>query len=314
MRDDNYITSRRDIRNRRYRQRRRQIMLNRVIFAGILIIIVLVGTIFGVKACRNKDSGQTAVTDNNNSNNSDNNGGTDEGTGDEGGENNSSEEQTTEEETTEEETTEEETTDGETTVTEKPDYATDGNRIVCVDAGHGGEDSGSVGADGTLEKQDTLKMAKALKAELESRGITVYMTREDDSWVTKDERINKAASVKADLLLSVHRNEYAADTGVRGFEAWVHSSKPADATDVANRIQSALTAVGITRDRGVKFGSQGSATEDYYINNHSKGPSCLLEMGFMTNAEDNSLFRNKTNVLAAAMADAIVDWMDAQGL
>lgn len=260
-------------------------MLNRGIFAGILIIIALVGIILAVKACRNQGSEGNVAT----------------------GESNTAESITNN-------VIENTTPDEETTTPENMDYTNDGQRIVCLDAGHGGEDPGSEGTDGVLEKDDTLKMAKAIQKELESRGITVYMTREDDSWVTKDERVNLANSVNADLFVSIHRNEYRADVNVKGFETWVHSSKPADAADAAERIQAALTQAGITRDRGVKFGSQGSEEEDYYINNHSKGPSCLLEMGFMTNSEDNSLFRNKTDVLADAIAQAIEDWLDAQGL
>lgn len=300
MRDDNYISSKRDIRNRRYRQRRRQVILNRFILSGVLLILVLLGVIAGVNACRNKA-----------------------GNDEKGGKATGGHviEESTTDETTDTKppvTGEDDTTEPATDETEGNNtgeaYKKDGKRIVCIDPGHGGEDGGSVGADGVLEKDDNLKMALALRTALENKGITVYMTRDDDSWVNLKDRPKLANSKNADLLVSIHRNEYAADTGVRGFETWIHSSKPPAVVDLATRIQAALTAAGITRDRGVKYGSQGSEDVDLAVNNHSNGPSCLLEMGFMTNAEDNSVFRNNTNALAAAMADAIVEWMNAQGL
>lgn len=305
MRDDNYISSGRDIRNkRRYKQRRRQVMLNRGIFAGILLIIVLIAAIIVVKSCR----GDAATTSSNNVKTTQNNNSSNNASTEDIKENDNSED-TKNTEDSSELSTEEQTTP-QTSAT----YKTDGKRIVCVDAGHGGIDGGSASADGILEKEDNLKMAQALKKELEALGITVYMTREDDTFLEISERVKFANDKNADLLISIHRNEYAADTSVKGFETWVHSSKPADSTDVATRIQAALVQVGITRDRGVKFGSQGSSSEDYYINNHSKGPSCLLEMGFMTNVADNSIFRESTNTLAKAIAKAIVEWMEAQGL
>ncbi len=268
-------------------------MLNRWILLGLLVIIALVLVIVIVVKSRNTDEEETtiAVVQNNAVSSSQNN---------------------TPPEVTTTEPVSEEKTEEPTTESIKP--SEDGLRIVCIDPGHGGDDPGAGGQDGIYEKDDTLKMSKALKTALKSRGVTVYMTREDDSWVDKEDRVAKAAEVKADLLISVHRNEYKADSSVSGFETWVHNSKPKASTDVAERIQKALVGAGISRDRGVKFGSQTTADENYYINSHSSTNSCLMEMGFMTNATDNNVFRNNTDELAEAMADAIVDWMDAQGL
>lgn len=297
MRDDNYISSRRDIRNkRRYRQRRRQVLLNRGIFVGILIIVALIATIIGVKSCRNNKN-ETKANAENTVYNSTNSSQQASSSSEQGG-------------SSEDDKKEEETSDTKPSVS----YKTDGVRIVCIDPGHGGVDGGSSSADGILEKDDNLKMAQALKKELEAKGVTVYMTRTDDSFLDLSERVEIANEKNADLLISIHRNSYKADVGVRGFETWVHSSQPAESVDAATKIQAALLEAGITRDRGVKFGSQGSDTEDYYINNHSAGPSCLLEMGFMTNENDNSVFRQSTEALAKAMANAIVEWLDAQGL
>lgn len=269
-------------RSSRYRQRYKQIMLNRFIFAGILIIIVLLGIIIGIKKYR---AGlEEGTNDNKSKSEAENN-------SEEKNNNNSENDQTN----------------------SAVNHRDDGKRIVCIDAGHGGRDCGSEG-DGTIyEKDDNLKMALALKNVLEEKGITVYMTRESDKEISKEERVTLANNINADLMVSLHRNEYG-DESVKGFETWVHSSKPADSTDAAEKIQKALKNTGYIKDRGVKYGSQTSSEEDLYINNHCVGPSVLLEMGFTSNVDDNYVYRNKTDELADAVGQAILEWFDAQGL
>lgn len=295
MRDDKYISSRNDIRNKRNRNKRRQVMMNRVIFLGILLIVTLLLIIVGIRSCRENEDTPKIIDNNDNV------------------EDNSDEEKesTPEGESEESESKEDEST-SDTLLTKA--YLTDGKRIICIDPGHGGIDGGSGDANTFYEKDDNIKMAKALKGELEKLGITVFLTRENDEFLNLETRTKKANSVNPDLIISLHRNEYTSDPSVRGFEAWVHSSKPKDSTSAATKIQEALVKAGISRDRGVKYGAQSSPTDDYYVNNHSIGPSCLLEMGFMTNVEDNNTFRNKTQEIAKAMAKAIEEWLDAQGL
>lgn len=192
-------------------------------------------------------------------------------------------------------------------------YLSDGERIVCIDPGHGGNDCGS-SYGSVYEKEQNLDLALALKSALEEKGILVYLTRDEDVWVDKSERVDLANNTHSDLLISLHRNEYADDTSVRGYEAWVNSSKPEDATSLAYLIMEKLEDSGISKNRGVKFGSQTSEEENYYINNHSVGPSVLMEMGFMSNYEDNQFYENNMEEYAGNMADAIEEWMDDQGL
>ena len=82
-----------------------------------------------------------------------------------------------------------------------------GLRTVVIDAGHGGEEEGARGPDGTLEKDVTLSVAKRLKAALESRlGLRVILTRDSDQTVGLDERAAVANNNKADLFISLHAN------------------------------------------------------------------------------------------------------------
>jgi N-acetylmuramoyl-L-alanine amidase len=97
---------------------------------------------------------------------------------------------------------------------------------IVVDPGHGGDDPGTRGAGGTLEKQIALDVARRLKGLIEARlGIRVVLTREDDRRVSLDERAALANNNKADLLISLHANAAWA-ASVSGAEVFYLSLDP----------------------------------------------------------------------------------------
>lgn len=77
---------------------------------------------------------------------------------------------------------------------------------VCLDPGHGGEANGAISPKGILEKDLNLKLAQKVKTELEQLGITVVMTRDDDSTVSLDDRVTFAKLEHCQLFLSLHHN------------------------------------------------------------------------------------------------------------
>jgi N-acetylmuramoyl-L-alanine amidase len=80
-------------------------------------------------------------------------------------------------------------------------------RTITIDPGHGGEDGGAKGANGSKEKDLTLSVARRVKAVIEARlGIRVLLTREDDRNVALDDRTALANTNKADLFVSIHAN------------------------------------------------------------------------------------------------------------
>jgi N-acetylmuramoyl-L-alanine amidase len=80
-------------------------------------------------------------------------------------------------------------------------------RTICLDPGHGGSDFGAVGRSNLLEKNITLKVAKKLKALIESKlGLHVVMTRESDEEVSLNSRVAKANNQKAQMFVSIHVN------------------------------------------------------------------------------------------------------------
>jgi N-acetylmuramoyl-L-alanine amidase len=80
---------------------------------------------------------------------------------------------------------------------------------VAIDAGHGGEDPGAIGASGTHEKDVTLAVARKLKQKLDAvenmRGVLI---RDGDYFIPLAKRVNRARAVKADLFVSIHADAF----------------------------------------------------------------------------------------------------------
>ena len=210
-------------------------------------------------------------------------------------------EKQTEENTTEEPTTEDYYRYGD-------EMYNDGELVVCIDAGHGGNDTGCIGVDGSEEKDDTLMLAKLVVWALEQKGVKVVTTRITDEWVDLADRPLFANKQHADVLVSIHRNSLEDDTVTKGFEAWINSENSENSEELAALIMDNLELAGISKNRGVKKGTQGSSDENYKVNSSSAMPSVLLEMGFMSSPKDNQLYKDNAKAYAQAIADAIIQW------
>ena len=191
---------------------------------------------------------------------------------------------------------------------------------VCIDAGHGGRDTGAVQEleDGTvrMEKDDALRMTELLRTELEAYGVKVLMTREDDTFQELYDRTLMANSMDADAMISIHRNAFYSSgkmsDKVGGVEVWIHSSRPEEDSLLAERVLDAILKVGGMADRGVRYGSMTDAKEDYAINRRSLMPSMIVEMGFISNPSDNEALDVNGEAYAKAMAEAIYEWLEQQ--
>jgi N-acetylmuramoyl-L-alanine amidase len=95
--------------------------------------------------------------------------------------------------------------------------------VVAIDAGHGGEDPGASGPDGTQEKTITLAIARQLAARLErERGVHALLTRPDDRFVELRDRAARARKAGADLFVSIHADSVR-DRDVEGASVYVLS-------------------------------------------------------------------------------------------
>ncbi len=179
---------------------------------------------------------------------------------------------------------------------------------VVIDAGHGGNDVGAVDFQNTrFEKDDTLEIALLVENQLKAYGdINVVMTRTDDTYISLDERCEIANEINADLFVSIHRN--SAEIG-NGVEIWINSENNSDDKLLAQKILSKFPSESISQNRGTKEGyrDDNGNEHNYYVNSATAMPSCLVELGFITDDGDNALFDKYKNEYAKAIADGIVD-------
>ncbi len=155
------------------------------------------------------------------------------------------------------------------------------DRIVVVDAGHGGEDTGMEMGE-YKESYLNLSIAKYVQDLLEDKGIRVYMTRSEDVTLTLEQRVNLANTLEADAFISVHCNAEKDDRDVMTGTQVLYN---AEDTSGASLRLSELCMDGVTTHFGSKrlLCSKGN---DIYIIRNSKVPVSLVEVGFMTNAEE----------------------------
>ncbi len=160
-----------------------------------------------------------------------------------------------------------------------------------LDAGHGGRDGGSVGVNGTIEKEINLKYTLALKEKLVEAGYRVELTRKTDDGLYLESAKNKKMSdmnarmniikrANPNLVISIHMNSFSTQSP-HGASTYYRKGDESGKI-VSDLIQQSLnTYVGAPSTTG-KVG-------DYYILNESYYTAVLIECGFLSNPEEERL-------------------------
>ena len=204
--------------------------------------------------------------------------------------------------------------------------------LVVIDPGHGGRDPGAVGASGTLEKTVTLATALELRRALEATGrYRVALTRTRDRAISLANRLAFAREHDADLLIAIHADA-SSDRRARGASVYARSGNTTTRLP-ANRGSSSRIAHALARpepqpeagsawlqysmieqlDDDVRMVAAPARNAHFYVLGARDIPSVLLEMGFLSNREDERLIRQPANrrVLVHAIRDAIDDYFAA---
>lgn len=181
-----------------------------------------------------------------------------------------------------------------------------GRYKIVIDPGHGGEDPGATGASGLYEKDFTLSLSKEIARALEKEPeIDVYMTREDDRFISSDEseRPMFANDHDADLFLSIHGNtfETAEVTGTTTFYYWDSSRAFAETMH-----RHVLGATGFD-DRGVLRGN-------FFVIREATMPAVLLEIGYLTNPEEERQMLDKPfqQSLARSITAGVKEYLEIE--
>ncbi len=129
-----------------------------------------------------------------------------------------------------------------------PAASSEGLPMVVLDAGHGGIDTGALGASGALEKDIVFEFTKALAARLEAgKKVRVSLTRDTDVFISLGERVRRARAAGAALFISIHADTLTDDHNVSGATVYTASDKASDAeaARVAEKENQADLAAGL---------------------------------------------------------------------
>ena len=219
--------------------------------------------------------------------------------------------------------------------------ASPGRPIVVLDAGHGGRDPGAKGASGsTNEKELTLALARELRAELAERGrVRVALTREDDRYLTLDQRAEIARRLGASAYLSLHIDS-APNPLARGATVYSLSDVASDAeaarlADKENKAGEVMSSEpdgsvrGMLSDLALREQMNASASlaerlvrksagryllrpephrfADFRVLRHAEVPAVLFEAGYISNVDDEAILvqpKERARIVAA-LAQAI---------
>jgi len=221
-------------------------------------------------------------------------------------------------------------------------------RSVVIDAGHGGHDSGGHGKN-CHEKDIALNVAKLLRAGIEERYplIEVIMTREEDTFVPLYERARIANEENADLFISIHantasaRSAFGTETFVMGTHVEAHNLRVAQRENAVVRLESdggsrydfdpdsptgyirlhmeqsmnqekSILFAGMVENAFAEFGrsSRGVKQAGFVVLKETTMPSVLVELGFVSNDQEESYLRGDSGQrqLAGALLDAFTSY------
>ena len=192
------------------------------------------------------------------------------------------------------------------------------DKKVIVDAGHGGEDGGAIGIDGTVEKNINLDIALKLRNILKFYGFDVIMTRTDDVMTCNDnlktlrERKvsdihNRFALIEENpdaVFVSIHQNKFS-DTSQHGTQVF-YSGYNEKSKKLAEYIQDSVkNNLQPQNSRVVKKSGSG-----IYLLYHAKTPAVLVECGFVSNSDEVKQLNNEEYRMKIALliADGILKY------
>lgn len=172
--------------------------------------------------------------------------------------------------------------------------------VVMIDPGHGGKDPGAIGLNGLREKDVILPISQQVAALLQQQGIQVILTRTSDYFVELAPRVDMAKQAQADLFVSIHANAVARRPDVNGLETYYYSSGQHLAQTIHNSILQSLDI----RDRGVRKAG-------FYVLRNNPMPAVLVEVGFVTGAQDQPRLATPEyqNQMAQAIARGILQYI-----
>jgi N-acetylmuramoyl-L-alanine amidase len=171
-------------------------------------------------------------------------------------------------------------------------------RVVVIDPGHGGRDPGAVGIGGIQEKDIVLDISFQVARLLEQQGVQAVMSRTDDREIDLEPRVSLAERLNATLFVSIHANAInMSRPDISGIETYYYDN----GLDLARTIHASILEGTRASDRRVRQAR-------FYVLRKTTMPSVLLEVGFVTGADDAARLSDPAyrSQMAASIARGIL--------
>lgn len=152
-----------------------------------------------------------------------------------------------------------------------------------IDPGHGGKDSGATRSE-IAEKTLTLSTGGKVAEQLRDKGASVTLTRTDDTFIPLEERVRISNSTNTDAFISLHYNTFE-DQSIGGIHTFYHAGD--ENQKLADTIQQSLINHTNLTDRGAD-------QADYKVLIDNTQPALLVELGFISNTEEQDLVQTET--------------------
>ena len=184
------------------------------------------------------------------------------------------------------------------------------NKIITIDPGHGGSDSGAVGPNGYTEKEGAFAISQKVASILNQSGAKVVMTRDSDVDVygpnasARNElqaRVDVGNNANSDVFVSIHCNAFV-NPAANGTQTFYYGSSY-QGQRLAQSIQEKMIEANGLRDRGI-------STCNFYVVKHSYMPAVLIETAFITNYDEEALLSDDEwqTTMAKAIAEGINEY------
>ncbi|MDV7139250.1 N-acetylmuramoyl-L-alanine amidase [Maribacter sp. TH_r10] len=176
-------------------------------------------------------------------------------------------------------------------------------KVIIIDPGHGGKDTGAIGTNSIQEKDVSLSIAKEiirLNETLLNNEFDMYSTRYMDTLISLSDRSRLAESLKADVFVSLHCN--ASNTSAKGMDIYVHNTNDEEVL-IKKSIGMGLSILEEStlkldfKKRAVRFANFQVLRENIEIR-----PAILIEMGFISSTDEADYFLKPKNIRAMALA------------
>lgn len=180
-------------------------------------------------------------------------------------------------------------------------------KTIVIDAGHGGGDPGTVGFNGSYEKDINLEISKKIIKKLENKGYNVISTRNNDEYISNTDRARLANKSEGEMFISIHCNSIENNTYVKGVQVLYYTNKQNVIEDLNNSEMAQLMIDSIVSgtdamDKGI------IERRDLIVLSQTNIPAMIIETGFLSNPEEEKLLG--TDKYQNKLADSIIEGME----